>query len=35
MFTTVEELSSLSGMVNCELPNNLTTDFSGVVGSYE
>ena len=29
---TTEELSHLQGVVNCELPNNMTNDFNGTVG---
>lgn len=28
---TAEELSELQGIVNCELPNNMTNDFNGTV----
>ena len=28
---TAEELSAIQAVVNCELPNNMTNDFSGSV----
>lgn len=30
---TPEELASLKAVVNCELPNNMTNDFNGMVMS--
>lgn len=31
---TPEGLASLKAVVSCELPNNMTNDFSGVVSSF-
>lgn len=31
--STAEELSEMQAVVNCELPNNMTSDFSGSVGA--